>query len=73
MKGRAAGWRMERRQTEIDSLLSQGRMNKQAQGREGGRGGAGDGGKWGRDAEQEKSKGWRGATGGRVRLPVIKP
>lgn len=45
---------MERRQTEIDSLLSQGRMNKQAQGREGG---GRDGGKWGRDAEQEKSEG----------------
>lgn len=47
---------MERRQTEIDSLLSQGRMNKQAQGREGG---ARDGGKRGRDVEQEKSEGWR--------------
>lgn len=49
---------MERRQTEIDSLLSQGRMNKQAQGREGRRE-VRDGGKWGRDAEQEKSEGWR--------------
>lgn len=63
---------MERRQTEIDSLLSQGRMNKQAQGREGGReGGARDEGKWGRDSEQEKSEGWK--EGGEQREECVYP
>lgn len=66
---------MERRQTEIDSLLSQGRMNKQAQGREGeGRdeGKRGSGGGM-RSKKRVRDGGREGGRGGRVRLPVIKP
>ena len=57
---------MERRQTEIDSLLSRGRMNKPAWGGKGGREGEGRGEKrW-----RKRSERWRrrGVMRDRVRL-----